>query len=371
MQVTVPALWDYKKYGDCAVAAWFKKEGSVVRKNDLLCHVMVKKVTYDVRSPVTGRVTRIIAPKGSMLKPGEPLVEIEELAEAEVVALAEAKPVLEAPVPAKAVRATPAAKRVARELGVDLGAVTASGPAGLVTEEDVRKFAEAGRPAYKTMELAGLRKIIADRMFDSLRTSAQLTIQSEVDVSELAEMREKELKDMGVSYTDLVVKAVAQALREHQYMNAHVNGDEVKVFESINIGVAIAVEQGILVPVVKDADKKGLRQLSAEINELSSLAMQGASTPEQLSGSTFTVTNLGMYGVDYFTPIINPPEVGILGVGRMTEKLAYEGGHVKVRKVMRLSLTFDHRVVDGAPAAEFLAKVTSILSTARQSLTLG
>jgi len=368
MIVSVPALWDYKKYGDGVIAAWFKKEGSSVKKGDLLCHIMVVKVTYEVRAPVNGRVVKIIAPKGTKVKPGDPLIDIEETVEA-IVAAPEVKPA-EKTLPSETIiRATPAAKRLAREMGIDLSTVTGTGPGGLITEEDVKRYGEATL-AYKVKELSGLRKIIADRMLESMKGSAQLTLHMEADVTELVDMYEKDLKNMDITYTALIVKAVAQALQEHPYMNAHIVNDEVRIFNKINIGVAVAVEQGLLVPVIKDADKKSLVQISNEIKELSSLAKKGALTPDQLTGSTFTITNLGMYGIDYFTPIINPPEIAILGIGRISDKLYYKNGEIKVYKVIGLSLTFDHRAIDGAPAAEFLAKIASILANPRQKLKL-
>jgi pyruvate dehydrogenase E2 component (dihydrolipoamide acetyltransferase) len=368
MIISIPEIWDYKKYGPGVVAAWFKKEGSIVKKDDLLCHIMVVKVTYEVRAPVSGRVVKIVAPKGSKVKPGDPLIDIEETAEV-ITVIPEAKPAEKALPSETIIRATPAAKRLARELGIDLSTVTGTGPGGLITEEDVKRYREA-IPAYKAKELSGLRKIIADRMMESMKNSAQVTLHMEADVTELVNMYEKDLKNKDITYTALIVKAVSQALQEHPYMNAHIVNDEIRIFNRINIGVAVAIEQGLLVPVIKDADKKSLSQISNEIKELSSLAKKEGLTPDQLTGSTFTITNLGMYGIDYFTPIINPPEIAILGIGRISDKLYYENKEIKVRKVITLSLTFDHRAVDGAPAAEFLAKIASILTNPGQKLKL-
>lgn len=363
MIINVPPLWDFKKYGEGVIAAWFKREGSSVKKGDLLCHIMVVKVTYDVLSPVSGKIVRIIAKKGAKVKPGDPLVEIEEV---EIVPrpIEEVPAVERRPVTPKAfIPSTPAARRLARELGIDLTQVKGTGPGGIVTEEDVRRFAEQAKPRYKIKPLEGLRKIIADRMSESLRVSAQVTLHAEADITELLKVKEEKLEESGITITDLLVKAVAIALKACPYMNGQIVGDEIRQFDVVNIGVAVATDEGLYVPVVKDADKKDVFEISKEIKELARRAREKTLGPEELTGSTFTVTNLGMYGVDYFTPIINPPEIGILGIGRITDRLVMEDDEVRVKKVIGLSLTFDHRAVDGAPAAEFLKKVIEALKS--------
>ena len=168
-------------------------------------------------------------------------------------------------------------------------------------------------------------------------------------------------ESLGVSFTDIIVKAVAYALKEHRIMNSTLEGDKIKVFDEINIGVATATPQGLVVPVVKNADKKSLSELSAEIKALVNKAREGKLEHSDVSGGTFTITNLGMYGVEAFTPIINPPEAAILGVGKIIQKPVVEENQVKIKPMMTLSLSFDHRIVDGAPAAQFLAKIKEIL----------
>jgi len=178
-------------------------------------------------------------------------------------------------------------------------------------------------------------------------------------MSKAAEIRGK----VGVSYTDMLVKAVAKALTEHPIINSTLENEQIKIFANINIGVAVATETGLIVPVIQEANGKSLTEISSTLKELIEKAKQNRLSKEELTGGTFTITNLGMYGVDVFTPIINPPETAILGVGRVAEKPIAVGGQMVIRPMMQLSLTFDHRVVDGAPAAEFLQKVKQKLES--------
>jgi pyruvate dehydrogenase E2 component (dihydrolipoamide acetyltransferase) len=263
------------------------------------------------------------------------------------------------------VQVIPAARRLAQEHGIDLGQVRGSGPGGRITVEDVQRVIdEAARPipsvppassaTGQAIPLTGMRRTIARRMHQSLQTSAQVTLITEVDVSALVQLREELKQQFALTYTDLVIKAVALALKEHPRVNAWIEGEQIQLVQVIHIGVAVALDEGLIVVVMRDADRKPLRELAQETRQLALRAREGSLSREEVMGSTFSVSNLGMYGIDAFTPIINPPESAILGVGRMNEKLVRVPQGAEWRHVMALSLTFDHRAVDGAPAAAFL-----------------
>jgi pyruvate dehydrogenase E2 component (dihydrolipoamide acetyltransferase) len=257
---------------------------------------------------------------------------------------------------------------------------------GKVTQQDVRAAAKpaeappvpapaapvapiAVAPAEvaATVPLSGLRGIIAQRMAASAHSAARVTLVSEVDASAFVEVRTR-LKaavsdewGFAPGYTDLLATIVARALHEHPYMNARLNGDVIEQLTHVNVGIAVDAERGLLVPVLRDADQMGLRELGTQFREVVGRARAGKSLPDDLSGGTFTITNLGMFDVDAFTPIMNPPELAILGVGRIVAKPVVYEGEVVVRQMMTLSLAFDHRLVDGAPAARFLQRIKRLI----------
>jgi len=357
------------------VVQWFKKEGETVQKGEPLVEVLSEKVTYDVEAPESGVLRKILAGEGSNVPIDQAIGIItapnETLTEAEITAPTPSPKVEEAAAPpqprtaaetAERVLASPAAKRLARELGVDLTQVRGTGPEGRIVEDDVKRVGEqAGiKPRIReVIPLAGIRKITAERVTLSARTAPHSTITMEVNMTDAVKLHE----ETGASYTDMLVKAVALALKENPLMNATLEDEQIKVFEDINVGVAVATEKGLLVPVIHDADKKSLNQIAATMNGLIEKAKQGKLVKEDLTGGTFTITNLGMYGVDVFIPIINPPETAILGVGRIAEKPVLINKEIKVKPLMQLSVSFDHRITDGAPAAQFLQKIKHVLES--------
>ena len=277
-------------------------------------------------------------------------------------------------------KATPVAQRVAADAGVDLRAVTGTGAGGKITKDDVtRALAPAAQPAVmpaaplpdvevsERVPLKGVRAIIADRMATSVHTTARVTLLMEVDATEFVNMRERLKarveKEWGFApgYNDLLAKVVALALRQLPYMNARLTQDAIERLAHVNLGLAVDTERGLLVPVIRDADKKSLRQFGQEFRERVDRARSGRSLPDDLSGGTFTITNLGMYDVMAFTPVINLPEAAILGVGNITPQPVARGDQVVIREMMYLSLVFDHRVVDGAPAARFLQYIKNLI----------
>jgi pyruvate dehydrogenase E2 component (dihydrolipoamide acetyltransferase) len=358
------------------VVKWLKEDGARVEEGEPIVQVMSKKITYEVKASQEGILRQAVAPKtkvpvgaviGYILAPGEempgiPTAPAPQAAERAVGAAASA---------GGEVLATPMAKRLAREHGIDLREVRGSGPGGRIQESDVLAYLEQRRrapaaleapPAARVIPFAGMRRAIAERMTESLQTTAQVTITTEADVTGLVEFVDRLKGQLDISYTAVVVKAVAAALRRHPLLNSTLVGDEIRLLDEINIGVGVALEDGLIVPVVRNADRLTLGEIDRELKRLTAAARAGTLTVDEVTGSTFTISNLGMFGVDAFTPIINPPEAAILGVGRIVEKPAVYRGQLTIRSLMTLSLTFDHRIVDGAPAAAFLQTLAGMLA---------
>jgi len=355
------------------VVQWFRKEGEAVQKGEPLVEILSEKVTYDMEAPEAGVLRKILATEGENVPIDQAIGIIttpdEAIPEAEMATLAAKAKVQEVEVtkpetPAETGRvpASPAAKRLAKELGVDLAQVAGTGPEGRIVEDDVKRFAQhlVAKPRVReVVPLVGIRKTTAERVSLSARTAPHSTITMEVDMSKVERLRQR----TDASYTDVLVKAVAQALKEHMYMNSTLENDQIKVFEDINVGVAVATEKGLVVPVVHNADKKTLSEVTATLKELIAKTKGDKLAKDDVTGGTFTITNLGMYGVDTFIPIINPPEAAILGVGRIAQRPMVENGEIKIKPITQLSLSYDHRIVDGAPAAQFLQKIRQILET--------
>ena len=271
--------------------------------------------------------------------------------------------------------ATPLAKKVAEAEGVDLNAVTGTGSRGKIYRADVEGAkqpvsANASIPAAtggKRVKMEGIRKVVAQRMLQSKTTAPHVTLTTEVDMTETIELRKKLLGSIEqqtgfrVSYTEMIMKAVATSLKLHPNVNVSLEGNEIVYRDEINLGLAVAADNGLLVPVVKNADQKGLSALTAECKRLGKAARDNKLKPDEMAGGTFTVSNLGMYAIDAFTPVINQPESAILGVGRINEKPVGVNGAIELRPMMVLSLSFDHRVIDGAPAAAFLTDLKEAL----------
>lgn len=427
--VTMPKLGLTMKTGK--VSKWLKAEGDAVKKGEALFEVETDKITNSVEAPEDGILFQIVVPAGSTVAvqtvigviaaPGETPERL-EAGQAGAAPAADAKPAAKQGA-AKAepqaapteVRASPAAKRLARELGVDLAQVKGTGPDGRIKEGDVTAYHEAvakiritplaavlaakagldvrtltgtgergkitredveralnpeaaatdtataDAAGPKVLPMAGMRKAIADNMAASLAQAAQLTLVTEVDATEslefLACVRAMYKKDKAfrVSMNDILILAASRALLRFPMMNSTQVGEEIFLHDSVHMGVAVAIEGGLIVPVLRDADKKTLPQIARESREIAGRARTGALTSDDLSGGTFTISNMMRSPVDFFTPILKPTETGILGVGRVLEKPVVHKGEIKIRSMMGLSLTFDHRVIDGSPAGEFLS----------------
>jgi pyruvate dehydrogenase E2 component (dihydrolipoamide acetyltransferase) len=273
------------------------------------------------------------------------------------------------------VLATSAAKKLAQERGVNLAEVRGTGSGGRITEQDVLNFVEARAgaaapvPTARIIPFAGMRQSIADHMVESLQTTAQVTLTMEVDATELVKLRAQLKADFDLTFTDLIVKAVAKTLKQHPLLNATLIGSEIHLLEAIHVGIAVALPDGLIVPVLRDADKRTVQEIAQEARRLAQGARDGTLSVDEVTGGTFTVTNLGASGIDAFTPIINAPEVAILGVGRIADKPVFQGDVVVKRSLMVLSLTIDHRIVDGAPGADFLKSLKELLEMPYRLLT--
>ncbi|OXS28238.1 MAG: dihydrolipoyllysine acetyltransferase [Desulfovibrio sp. MES5] len=451
IELAMPKLGLTMKTGK--VSKWFVAEGAMVKQGDDLFEVETDKITNKVESPADGVLFQIIVqPKqevavgavlGLIAEPGENPARMEGGAasspDGDTDAASPAAAQKSAPAAAQPPRSggrafsSPAARRLACELDVDIACVVGSGPEGRILERDVRarfdavgkikitplaavvaaragldiatltgtgeggkivredveralhpeKFVaqEAKAPAGSascsggsgadgpgSVPMEGMRKIIADNMQASLQNSAQLTLVSEADVTACVDIiadlraRYKKDKDFRLSMNDVLILAVSRALKKHPRMNSTLEGDTITRHAEVHMGVAVALPEGLVVPVLHHADEMGLLRIASEARLLAGRARKGGLTPDDMSGGTFTITNMAHSVVDFFTPILKPGETGILGVGRVTEKPVVRNGAIVARSMMGLSLTFDHRVEDGAPAAEFLKTLTEFLA---------
>jgi pyruvate/2-oxoglutarate dehydrogenase complex dihydrolipoamide acyltransferase (E2) component len=267
---------------------------------------------------------------------------------------------------------------MAREHGLDLAAIAGSGPGGRIVRADILKVLEAGPPApekpaapaphgfltaAEEIPIRGVRKVVFQNMHQSLQTQAQLTLHTEASADRLVEVRNQinETETLKIGYNAVFIKAVACALKRHPHINASVTGDVITVWKEIHIGLAVDVGKGLVVPKIRDAGNKTLHEIQTGLNAALEAARSGALMPDDLKEGTFTVTNLGARDIDDFTPIVNPPESAILGIGRLIEKPVVREGRLMVGKTVALSLTIDHRIIDGAPGAAFLKTIKEMI----------
>ena len=364
------------------IVKWRKKVGDRVRRGDILFEVETDKAVVEVPSPKKGKVLKIGKQEGEIAKVGETLMTILTMGEA-----AEEKPKAEErpksvtvigvlPEAGEEVLATPAVRALAKESGVDLKTVEGSGPGGSITTTDVLKVSEKPRrkeapDQYGEIEripIRGIRRTIAKNLIISQRTTAFVTAMEEADVTELWSVREREKKallEKGIHLTFIpfFIKAAQHALREHQLLNASVDEgkEEIVVKKYFNLGIAVDTPDGLMVPVITNVDKKSILELAEEIQNLSKKARERKIKLEEMRGSTFSITNYGAFGGGFATPIIDYPDVAILGTGKISEKPWVVDGKIAIRKILPLSLTFDHRVTDGVDATRFLSKIVRYL----------
>lgn len=384
------------------IVSWILKEGAVVQKGDALAEVTTDKITNTVESPADGVLRKILVQAEETVKCGVPIGIIAEANEDIAGASPEETPAasiaavetVKAPAPvvkrAEEIVITPRAKKIAEEKGVDYTGIKGTGIGGAITIDDLKKHmsrsAEAVKPvqpvpvaaavadaipasagSFSSKKMNQMQSTIAKRMFESISTTAQTTICTEADLSGLSGLYEQykgryAAEGYKLSYTAILIKAVAAALENHPKLRSMMDeGGIIRTNGDINIGVAVDIEEGLVVPVIKNANLKVLKVICKELSELTERAKRNQLSIEEMSGGAFTITNLGMFGITYFTPIINMPESAILGVGAITHKPIVREGGIHIAPVMNLSLTHDHRVIDGAPAARFLQELKLIL----------
>lgn len=364
------------------VGKWYKKEGDKVEKGEPICEIETEKTVDELEAPDSGILHKIVVPAGStaqvnqiiavIAKPNEPfpkgeLIPVEETAPTpEVVEAVKIEKPKVTIMRKKRIKASPIATKLAQEHGIDLEEIRGTGPNGRIVKEDVLKAIEEVK-RVKVIPLSRMRKTIAKRLSYSMKTALHVPLTIEVDMTEglklLESVRPKIEKthDVRLSPTSLLVKAVAKALEEHTVLNSRFENEQIRILEDINIGVATAVEEGLVVPVIQGANTKSVIEIAKTIKTLVEKARQGKLSTKETSGGTFTISNLGTFGIDFFAPIINPPESAILGVGRIVKKPAVINDKITVRSMMTLTLVFDHRIMDGAVAARFLQAVKKTL----------
>jgi pyruvate dehydrogenase E2 component (dihydrolipoamide acetyltransferase) len=408
--------------GNGTIARWYKPNGAKVKQGEALFSVETDKITNDIEAESDG-ILHIIMPEGSTIPCGQEIAVI--AAPGETVSLSPSapkdqassqkeetgtkrpiEPVSASSAPKGRVWATPKAKKLAAEKQVAIAAeLTGTGSQGLITVNDIttvlRQMPKATPMAVKLADaavislssipkegrimkqdilqaiaksatvqeefptrripLSPMRKAIAKNMLHSVQTAPTVTFQITADVSRLAKLKASIAETLKLSYTDLLAGIVANVLIKHPHLNGSIDGDEIIFHDYVNLGVAVTLEDGLVVPVIKNAHQKGLSAISAEIKEKAQKAKNAAMTMDDMSGGTFTITNIGMYGIDNFTPIINQPESAILGVNAIEQTPVVQDGAVVIRPIMKLSLTADHRIIDGVVAAKFLADIKSAI----------
>jgi len=379
------------------IVNWLKKEGDYVKKGEPLLDVMTDKVTIEVESYHTGYLKKILAREGEDVPVTEVIAYIggkdEEVSEEiikerikekkEEKVLIEEKPKYKeeekiVKVRAKKILASPLAKRLAREMAINLSKISGTGPGGRIIKADVLKAVKEAKLKKKEkieiekeieekvvtpeilekIPLAGLRKTIAERMSKSKSEIPHITLFIDVDMSSSEIFKEKINQEIGekkITYTDLIIKATALSLEKYQILNSTLENEKIVIFKDINIGLAVSIKDGLIVPVIRNANKLSIEEIADERVKFVRCARENKLELRDVTGSTFTITNLGMYEIDYFYPIINPPEAGILAVGSIVKKPAIDKeGKITVKPMLKLGLALDHRILYGAVGAKFL-----------------
>ena len=393
VEVSLPRLGQGMEAG--TIVRWLKSEGDQVEKGEALYELDTDKVTQEVEAEASGTLLKILAQEGDEIAVGKRIAVIgeqgeevaaespdgdsakEEPAAKEEAAAPESARDLAAPeiaaegrdyrAPEGRVKASPLARRVARERGIDLTGLTGTGPEGRIVAEDVERA--AATPAHATVgaapleaevvPLTSIRRTIARRLTEAWEAPA-FQISMSADMTRALALRER-LRDEKVTVTDVLTKLSAIALLRHREVNAHFVDDELRIFPSANLGLAVATERGLIVPVIRDCERKSLVQIAADRGQLVERAREAKLSADDLEDGTFTISNLGMYGVEQFIAVLNPPQAAILAVGAIEERPVAENGELVVRPMMSMTLTCDHRAVDGAKAAEFLRELKILL----------
>ncbi|MGB9023026.1 MAG: dihydrolipoamide acetyltransferase family protein [Candidatus Bathyarchaeia archaeon] len=371
------------------IVEWLKKEGDRVEKDVPIVRIEGEKTIFEVNSPGAAVVRKLLFEPGTDVQVGQTIALVGEPNEplpvetgapaapepvvAQQVTVAPAGPRIQEP------SASPVARKMAREAGIDISKIKGSGPGGRIVREDVQKAIDQMRsqpqtvgvsaqearavPIARTIKLAGKRRATAERLSYGFHTTVPVTITMEARMDTMLGHRKELHNKTGeeISITAYVVKAAAKALEDHQMINSSLEGDELRLYSDINVAVAINTPDGLVAPIIPQTNKRSILEISRGIRDLTERAIQNKLAVTDLTGGTFTVTNLGGFGVDLFAPVINPPQCAILGFGRTSEKPVIIEKQVQVASITTLSLVFDHRIVDGVPAAQYLQRVKELL----------
>ncbi|MGV9798344.1 dihydrolipoamide acetyltransferase family protein [Mycobacterium sp. NPDC003449] len=379
-EITMPRLSDTMEEG--VIIAWHKKIGDRVERGEILAEIETDKAIMELESYDDGILERMLAGEGDRVPIGVPIAIIGDgsgASTAPPAPAAPAAPAQPAPPPDRP-KASPLARKVAADNGVDLATVTGSGPGGRIIRKDIDGRAaveavETPAPAaaeprtgdFDEVALSTLQRVAAKRLTESKQNAPHFYLTSAVDVTALLTFREtvndslRAADGPKVSVNDFLVRAVASALRANPGVNVSFGGDALLRHHGVHIGVAVAVDAGLVVPVIRDADRKAVSQIATETREKAERARSGKLRADEMTGGTFTISNLGMYGIEQFSAVINPPEAAILAVGAATEELRLVDGEVAARKILRLTLSADHRAIDGATGAVFLRDLSALL----------
>ncbi|AFZ89827.1 dihydrolipoamide acetyltransferase family protein [Bacillus velezensis] len=387
VKVVMPKLGMAMKKGE--VSVWNKKVGDPVEKGESIASINSEKIEMEIEAPESGTLLHIKVKEGEGVPPGTPICYIgengEEVREKEAPAPENAgKPQSEPehiPAPKAVqkrkhrVKISPVARKMAEKAGLKVETLNGTGPGGRIVKADVIKAMKTEAEPQSSVQTAqpegkpasAMRKVIADRMHKSLQNSAQLTLTMKADITELVKWQQqladsaKKRSGVKLTVTHFVSRAAVLALKQHPELNSSYQEERIITYPYVHLGMAVSLENGLVVPVIRDAEKLSFLELADHISTSARRAREGNASGDDLHGSTFSITNLGGYGIEHFTPILNPPEAGILGVGASYETPAFKGDELVKSTMLPLSLTFDHRVCDGAPAADFLKTVKALL----------
>ncbi|MBE3592412.1 MAG: 2-oxo acid dehydrogenase subunit E2 [Thermoanaerobacter sp.] len=382
------------------ITKWLKKEGDKVEQGEPLLEIETDKVTMEEEATYSGVLLKILAKEGETVPVNQPIAiigqqgeNVDDLLKQSNIIEEQKEPQQNEPIeetkkpisqgeqtsiPTKP-RATPVARKIAKEYDIDLTQIKGSGPSGRIQRKDVeeylknlqqRKLPTQEEPKSKpvsytrTIPLTGMRGIIASKMKQSVNTAPHYYVTMDINMEEVLKLREtlsEKVQNAKISINTFIIKAVALAIKKYPIINSFVDNDQIILKDQINIGLAVALEEGLIVPVIREADKKGLSEIAYEERQLIEKAREGKLTPDEYNGGSFTISNLGMFDVTTFTAIINQPEVAILAVGKIIPTPVVEDGEIKIKPMMKATLSSDHRVIDGAVAAKFLKKIKEIL----------
>ncbi|MDM5300908.1 dihydrolipoamide acetyltransferase family protein [Bacillus subtilis] len=387
VKVVMPKLGMAMKQGE--VSIWNKKVGDPVEKGESIASIQSEKIEMDVEAPEKGTLIDIKVKEGEEVPPGTAICYIGDAnesvpEEAKAPVAEDSEPIAVQPekqenkpvAKKERIKISPVARKIAEKAGLDLKQLKGTGPGGRIVKDDVTKaLAEQkkDRPEpvseQKAQEtpVTGMRKVIAARMQESLANSAQLTITMKADITKLAALQKQlsptaeERYGTKLTMTHFVSRAAVLALQAHPMLNSFYQNERIITHPYVHLGMAVALENGLVVPVIRHAEKQSLVELAKSISEHAKKAREGRAGSEELQGSTFSITNLGAFGIEHFTPILNPPETGILGIGASYDTPVYQGEEIVRSTILPLSLTFDHRACDGAPAAAFLKAIKTYL----------